>query len=887
MDLSQLPMHATLIAPTYMHGMLLKEMLENTQGVLGIQLVSLSSFFLRKQRSEAIEPLEVTLQYHRIMKQLPLQVYTSIALRYDFLSQCANFIQEMKFYNITCDQLPEHTPAQKEMKTILTALFPIRDAQDAQNEVLYDNQSSSFEHVYIYDYNYSEKEAKLREWLVARGAHVITLPNVLASKEFYYAINKRKEVESFAQLIIQKQIRAEDINVFVSDASYKPLIKQVFHRYHIPFTILKQSRASIITKRFLLLLQYYLKPSTSCLLELLDTNLFSILYIQDFLTYLEVFQRDINLPFDHVHTQAYTSELIDENEIERLKHLEDHAERCRQEMKPLLDQLMACDTMQALFEKVNELATLNIKRNQLEHVQTLKEIQSTIALMAPYVQTKEDLPFALDILEGIQEQASNAQLQGITICDLNASLPPRKLTCMLGCTQKAYPAFPAKKGLFDEAYVQLLPTYPSRKERYDHHMFTLAHRLVTSKELVVFYPVGGYDGKGNEAALEMDLFMEKRAMAYPIHENYQPLHQDNTISPQTAQQLFVKEQSISGSISAFERYQRCPFAYFLRYGLRVYEPIDVQFSQSRIGTLSHFILERLVTQYGKAYGQASKEEIEAILDTQLASMATLYPNFAPQVEIIKRRMSDSILKNIMYLKQMEEHSHIAPYKSEHEFWWDMKLDEEHQIKLHGFIDRIDASEGFYRIIDYKSSSKSLSETDVFAGLQLQLVTYALLTKKDFQKDALGAYYYSFKNENQSISYGKMKRRPVAFVEFGKEDYEAQWFASKKLKGWTMSEDVDVLDDDGTHIYGVRQNKDGEVVARKVYDIDILQEHFTSMYRSIGTSILNGNIACTPTDDACMFCPYGEICRFHGYPRVAQPLVEVDERIYKGGAQEDA
>ena len=48
-------------------------------------------------------------------------------------------------------------------------------------------------------------------------------------------------------------------------------------------------------------------------------------------------------------------------------------------------------------------------------------------------------------------------------------------------------------------------------------------------------------------------------------------------------------------------------------------------------------------------------------------------------------------------------------------------------KLHGKIDRVDIAkceDGKYiRIIDYKSSVKNIDFSDIYGGLQLQLITY--------------------------------------------------------------------------------------------------------------------------------------------------------------------
>ena len=57
----------------------------------------------------------------------------------------------------------------------------------------------------------------------------------------------------------------------------------------------------------------------------------------------------------------------------------------------------------------------------------------------------------------------------------------------------------------------------------------------------------------------------------------------------------------------------------------------------------------------------------------------------------------------------------------------MELPSGKQIKLTGRIDRIDifrtGEETYIRIIDYKSGTKDFSLTNVYYGIQLQLITY--------------------------------------------------------------------------------------------------------------------------------------------------------------------
>ena len=77
------------------------------------------------------------------------------------------------------------------------------------------------------------------------------------------------------------------------------------------------------------------------------------------------------------------------------------------------------------------------------------------------------------------------------------------------------------------------------------------------------------------------------------------------------------------------------------------------------------------------------------------------------------------------------------------------------MKLRGRIDRIDASEiggkNYVRVVDYKSSARSLDLTEVYYGLSLQMMTYldVALENADewlgFNADPAGVLYMHIHN----------------------------------------------------------------------------------------------------------------------------------------------
>lgn len=856
----------TIIAPSHLHQEIRRQILQDTNGIIKIQVLSLQAY-LEKYQTHTIHSLELILTYREQLKNFPAHIFASVHQNLDFLKQCLRFLQEMKLYGCKVEELPNHNQTQKELKDIISKLYPIQTNQDLENEAY--KSMSNIQHVYILDTLWSYEDHFRIQKLYQLGAKQLAYPKKAVKTSYVYSINKRKEVEAAAQHIIQKQMDADQIRIAVCEDSYLALIKQVFTRYHIPFTNHRQSKASNISMQYQRYFQYCYEPTTANLIDLIHAETESSHLQKDFLEYLQVFQKSWEEPFTHIKENAVPSQLISQFDMDRLLQLENNAQVFKKQRKPKLKKLQTINDPKELCLFIDECVRIDTHEQDSA---VFASIHQTLKTYLPYFHDHRDIPFLIELLQDIKAQETSSHSHGVMISTMKEPYISGNICMVFGATQSNYPAYPIKSGLFDESYVQNIPNYPSLQERNHIHKTQLETCLSTFDELRVSYPIASYQGKTNESALEMDQFIGEAAqMKEPIEYN----HSTSTtqkLDPSISQKLFIKDQKLYGSISAFERYMKCPFSYFLTYGLKLREPIEYEFSQSRIGTLTHYILETIVNRHGKDYPDTPITEIEALMDEQLHHMANIYPTYQHQLPLLKKRLMNTIQYNLNYMKEMEAHAHIAPYACEHEFWWDIPTKQNITLCMHGFIDRIDASEGYLRIIDYKSSPKSLSISDVQAGLQLQLLAYALYAKETFQKEVLGVYYYSFLIDTLSANAGKMKRRPITYIQYNREDYQTQKKACHRLNGWTFHKDIDVLDDDGTHILGLRKNKDGDVVARTIHNLDEYKEQFQTMMDTITASIWNGHIACEPIKDACTFCKFSPICRFHGFWRKPQPLI---------------
>ena len=883
--IENLPPFSIILAPAYLHPILRAEIMKQTSGCMGLQLLSPQTFLASYTQKQARDHVEVSFLYKQNIEKIisRLQTYGSIALTPSFLMECYDFVETMKFYHITIEELPSKTQAQQEIKMILTNIFPIQTAQDIWNEAIL--RITDCSNVYIYDAFYSLKDQKILDILTSKGANTISLPKPQQQKEFYHAINPRQEVEAIAQYIIQHDLDADDIVMTLASSTYKPLIEQIFKRYEIPYTLLQKTKTSIITQRFVNLIAYALSFDQEALLACMDAGIFQLEHLDEVREYIEIFSVDVFQPFDHLRNIQAKGHILDEVEILKLKELEETAESGRQELCDTLS-LLKEDDVHTLINHLFDILQNSMKEASVEDVSVLSDIQEVVSSSWNYLNTKEDLAFLSPFIEQISISKSVREIQGVMIGDLKQIIPNRTHHFLVGATQKNYPAFPSESGIFDEIYLHDTPL-PDMEIRYQFYIAQCEKQLQTNPHLIVSFPLGTYEGKGNEAALEIEEEMKCDPIAFPIVENYERITQTYSIQPETAKALFVKGHHIKGSISAIERYIHCPYSYFLRYGLSLREPMQHGFDNSYMGTMAHYVLETLVDEFGKQYTKAAMDKIEEIVDQEVESIAEVFPNNADLMEVIKHRFLVSFVQTLKRLDDFETHSAMHPYLQEYEFHEEFPIKDDISFALKGFIDRIDASGNFHCILDYKSSAKSLSVDDVFAALQLQLLTYSIVAKKQLHKDILGVYYVSLKNQNIPYIAGKMKRRPVGFVETEKDEYEENILKAHRLSGWTMRKDIDMLDDNGSHIIGVSMNKDGIVKARKYYSFETIYEWFISLYRTIGNRMLSGDIACSPDADACTYCTYYEICRFKGFSSERKPLVDIDDTLYWEGGVGDA
>ena len=342
--------------------------------------------------------------------------------------------------------------------------------------------------------------------------------------------------------------------------------------------------------------------------------------------------------------------------------------------------------------------------------------------------------------------------------------------------------------------------------------------------------------------------------------------------------------TLTTSISKLERYRSCPFSYYLQYGLKIKPQEELKIQTLNTGTFIHEVIDKFFEII-----KEEKIELEYILDEELSSIidkiinnkleqarnyiftsTAKYRALVIRLKKILNKALKYIIETIVQSKfrvlgtevEFGEHGKYKPIK--------LTLENGKNIEIIGKIDRIDTAQGedgkYLRIIDYKSSAKNIDLNEVYAGLQIQLLTYLDATCREEDLMPAGVLYFSLLE--QII---KAERR----MEL--KEIEEKIRANFKMKGLILA-DVKVvklhdknLEKGSSNLVPAYIDKEGNLSEKKTSGItkdqfNDLQKYMNKIIKQISKEILEGNIDLKPyykdKKTPCKYCDYKSICNFN-------------------------
>lgn len=202
--------------------------------------------------------------------------------------------------------------------------------------------------------------------------------------------------------------------------------------------------------------------------------------------------------------------------------------------------------------------------------------------------------------------------------------------------------------------------------------------------------------------------------------------------------LFGKNMYFSAS--QLEVYSKCPFMYFCRYGIKAKTRPKAKLDAAMGGNVVHYVLEKVLSGHkGKDFLKLSTEKIDDEIRKYLKEYMRLYMGDSEEMTARFNYLYARMYKVLHHLFQrlMAEFSdsdfepcdfELAIGKKEMVKPFKVSLSDG-SVELIGKIDRVDKMDfndkRYIRIVDYKTGIKEFNLSDVFYGINMQMLLYLI------------------------------------------------------------------------------------------------------------------------------------------------------------------
>ena len=369
------------------------------------------------------------------------------------------------------------------------------------------------------------------------------------------------------------------------------------------------------------------------------------------------------------------------------------------------------------------------------------------------------------------------------------------------------------------------------------------------------------------------------------------------VSPHTIDGLYGK--SLNLTASRVDTFYSCRFAFFMQYGLKAKPRKAARFDALETGTFIHYVLEHAPDALGKQEGGAAAADGQTVrrvcraavrqyVQEELGGLETKTARFRYLFQRLVRTV-EQILDNVLEELRVSD---FAPIDYEVDFSRGGDLppvecaDGEVSVSLSGKVDRVDGyiknGRLYLRVMDYKSGKKSFSLSDIWYGLNMQLIIYLYA----LQQEGLDRYRQRLEAElNEIVPAGVLyvpvrDELPDAPRDVDEDALRAMRDKALRRSG-LLSDDMELLEamehgleGDGRFIPVTIRTKKGEdepTLAAKSAVADLAKFGRLARYThekllEMGRELRNGSVTADPckkdkNSSYCDWCEFRAACRF--------------------------
>lgn len=363
-------------------------------------------------------------------------------------------------------------------------------------------------------------------------------------------------------------------------------------------------------------------------------------------------------------------------------------------------------------------------------------------------------------------------------------------------------------------------------------------------------------------------------------------YEDKGIGRTAAQKLY--SPILRGSVTRMERYAACAYAHFLTFGLELRERREYELAAADLGNLFHSSIDlffKTMQEEGRSFRQLDEKERKELVSRCVSEVTKEYGNTVvsdtARNEYLGRRVERITDRTIWALTEQLKKGDFEPAGFELTFTpadnlraMKIPISRTEAVHLQGRIDRMDLCEDgdrlYVKIIDYKTGRTKFELTELFYGLQMQLVVYldAAMEKEqrrypDKQVLPAGIFYYNIADPMVEKA-----------EDMDEEEKEAEILKTLRMNGLVNSQEEAISHLDRrietesdvipvAYKAGIIQEAKSSIASEKRFSA--LTGFVNRKIRDMGREILDGRITVDPykrgEKTACDYCPYHGICGF--------------------------
>lgn len=325
------------------------------------------------------------------------------------------------------------------------------------------------------------------------------------------------------------------------------------------------------------------------------------------------------------------------------------------------------------------------------------------------------------------------------------------------------------------------------------------------------------------------------------------------------EELYLKNSATS--VSQLTDFFKCPYRFFVQYGLNVKPRVVAQLKSADLGNILHAVLENYVKQMSldetdeqttcvalRLYEEVLSEDFYRAIrqDEQMAGvLAQLKKESVRMCKVVKGQLANSDFVNYACELSFAPNADVPAVEVPFDGG---------KFNLVGKIDRVDENDGNFIVLDYKSgaSAAKYTEKDLYLGHKMQLLVYLKAVRDATGMNPVGFYYFNIHDNFSKIddatvyTYNGRTLDSVQIANAIDNDLLATG-ASKTLK-LKLKNDKQGFSHAGTKVISSTQ-------------IDNQIDYATRLIRRAGNLMKQGYAAVSPYSGQCEYCDYKCICDF--------------------------